>query len=63
MQSSFNRDNGQKRDTPKEKPGVYFPFMISSLLKYVGEADDNILRVKGVKVDKVIFNNSVHSHW
>jgi hypothetical protein len=53
MQSSFNRDNGQNRDTPREKPGVYFPFMISSLQKYVDETDDNVLRVKGVKVDKV----------
>ena len=53
MQSSYNKDGNSKFTQNKEKAGVYFPFLISSLQKYVLESTDNVLRVKSVKVDKV----------
>jgi hypothetical protein len=60
MQGGFNRDGGSKSNAPKEKGGVYFPFLISNLQKYAGEATDNILRVKTVRVEKVQGANLDH---
>jgi hypothetical protein len=54
MERSYNKDE-RKRDSmvPKEKQGVYFPFMINSLDEALKNCDDTYVKVKGIKVEKV----------
>jgi hypothetical protein len=61
MQGGFSKDGGAKGGA-KERPGVYFPFLIKALQGYVAGVSDNILRVKGVRVEKVTLIGRVIGH-
>lgn len=56
MERSYNKDDSKKRDNvaPREKQGVFFPFMINSLDEALAKVEDTHVRVKGIKVEKVI---------
>lgn len=61
MQGGFSKDGGAKSGA-KEKGGVYFPFHIQTLKGYTAGVNDNILRVKGVRVEKVTLVGQVVGH-
>lgn len=61
MQSGFNKDAGAKQGQSKERAGVYFPFLISTLQSHIAGNTDNVLRVKNVRVEKVQAANRGHT--